>query len=143
MDAGAEVYITDVGGSRSLVRYDVPCGNRLCINFLGMKRQAWVPYFQGGSYFYLFGARSLGMVFSELFFYFKIVNCILFLAPLAYNEVLDEDPRVNRLVSCDDLHQFDARADGRVSRRIVYPCGKQYAPISSLRMRKSSFSSTK
>lgn len=67
MDAGAEVYITDVGGSRSLVRYDVPCGNRPCINFLGMKRQAWVPYFQGGSYFYLFSARSLGVVFSELF----------------------------------------------------------------------------
>ncbi|KAF8641736.1 hypothetical protein AX16_009813 [Volvariella volvacea WC 439] len=53
IDAGADVYITDVGGSRSV-------------------RPAWIPFFEN-------------------------VQAILFLAPLAFNETLEEDPRVNRL----------------------------------------------
>ncbi|KAJ3565920.1 hypothetical protein NP233_g7332 [Leucocoprinus birnbaumii] len=52
-DTGSDVYITDVGGSRS-------------------QRASWVPYFDD-------------------------VQAILFLAPLAFNLTLEEDPRVNRL----------------------------------------------
>ncbi|KXN83173.1 Guanine nucleotide-binding protein alpha-4 subunit [Leucoagaricus sp. SymC.cos] len=52
-DSGSDVYITDVGGSRS-------------------QRASWVPYFDD-------------------------VQAILFLAPLAFNLTLEEDPRVNRL----------------------------------------------
>ncbi|KAF9448736.1 heterotrimeric GTP-binding alpha subunit [Macrolepiota fuliginosa MF-IS2] len=52
-DAGSDVFITDVGGSRS-------------------QRASWVPYFDD-------------------------VQAILFLAPLAFNLTLEEDPRVNRL----------------------------------------------
>jgi len=53
LDVGAEVFITDVGGSRSL-------------------RSRWIPYFED-------------------------VQTILFLAPLAFNQQLEEDPKVNRL----------------------------------------------
>lgn len=53
-DTGSDVFITDVGGSRS-------------------QRASWVPYFDD-------------------------VQAILFLAPLAFNQTLEEDPRVNRLV---------------------------------------------
>ncbi|KAF5350090.1 hypothetical protein D9756_009254 [Leucocoprinus leucothites] len=52
-DVGSDVFITDVGGSRS-------------------QRASWVPFFDD-------------------------VQAILFLAPLAFNLTLEEDPRVNRL----------------------------------------------
>ncbi|KAG5635222.1 hypothetical protein H0H81_012000 [Sphagnurus paluster] len=53
LDVGSEVYITDVGGSRS-------------------QRPKWIPYFED-------------------------VQTILFLAPLAFNQALEEDPDINRL----------------------------------------------
>ncbi|TFK72297.1 heterotrimeric GTP-binding alpha subunit [Pluteus cervinus] len=53
LDSGSDIYVTDVGGSRSA-------------------RQSWIPFFES-------------------------VNAILFIAPLAFNETLEEDPRVNRL----------------------------------------------
>ncbi|TFK38591.1 heterotrimeric GTP-binding alpha subunit [Crucibulum laeve] len=58
-DANSDVFITDVGGSRS-------------------QRASWVPYFDD-------------------------VQAILFLAPLAFNQTLEEDPRVNRLEDSLDL----------------------------------------
>ncbi|GLB42578.1 putative G protein alpha subunit [Lyophyllum shimeji] len=53
LDVGSEVYITDVGGSRS-------------------QRPRWIPYFED-------------------------VQTIVFLAPLTFNQALEEDPDVNRL----------------------------------------------
>ncbi|KAF5376414.1 hypothetical protein D9615_008585 [Tricholomella constricta] len=53
LDVGSEVYITDVGGSRS-------------------QRPKWIPYFED-------------------------VQTILFLAPLAFNQALEEDSEINRL----------------------------------------------
>ncbi|KAF8063178.1 G-protein alpha subunit [Lyophyllum atratum] len=53
LDIGSEVYITDVGGSRS-------------------QRPKWIPYFED-------------------------VQTILFLAPLAFNQALEEEPDINRL----------------------------------------------
>lgn len=52
-DIGTEVYVTDVGGARTL-------------------RARWIPYFED-------------------------VQTIMFLAPLAFNQQLEEDPKVNRL----------------------------------------------
>ncbi|TFK22540.1 G-alpha-domain-containing protein [Coprinopsis marcescibilis] len=58
VDANSDVYITDVGGSRS-------------------QRASWIPYFED-------------------------VQAILFLAPLAFNQTLQEAVKINRLE--DSLH---------------------------------------
>lgn len=67
---GSEWYIYDVGGSR----------NNVCVYLLvprfpltALQRPMWIPYFDD-------------------------VQAIIFLAPLAFNLMLEEDPKVNRLV---------------------------------------------
>lgn len=75
---GSEWYIYDVGGSRSMVS---PSLRRLFFwhdiqtldLFSVMQRPHWIPYFDD-------------------------VQAIIFLAPLAFNLMLEEDPKVNRLV---------------------------------------------
>lgn len=66
---GSEWYIYDVGGSR----------NNVCVYLLvprfpltALQRPMWIPYFDD-------------------------VQAIIFLAPLAFNLMLEEDPKVNRL----------------------------------------------
>ena len=52
------------------------------------------------------------------------MQAIIFLAPLAFNQVLEEDPRVNRLVI--QLSQ-DFTALSPASRRTLSTCGKKFA----------------
>jgi len=59
------------------------------------KRASWAPFFDDGTISLLFYLR-LPIT--------PIVHAILFLAPLSFNRTLEEDNRVNRLVS----HQPDA-----------------------------------
>ena len=72
VESNADVYITDVGGSRS-------------------QRATWVPYFDDGGFIWRSFYRSGVLNHST-------VQAILFLAPLAFNQTLEEAVRVNRLV---------------------------------------------
>lgn len=69
--------IYDVGGARN-------------------QRQAWAPYFQDSAYSLTF----LNLLYPRLRrrIFANLVNAIIFLAPIsAFDQVLAEDPRVNRL----------------------------------------------
>ena len=55
------------------------------------QRQHWVPYFDDGTPLTLQPCTICTNCFHS-------VQAIIFLAPLAFNQVLEEDPRVNRLV---------------------------------------------
>lgn len=73
--AGSEWYIYDVGGSRSSVSRSI-AGQKHLLNYFP-QRPSWIPFFDD-------------------------VQAIIFLAPLAFNLMLEEDSRVNRLVSLLD-----------------------------------------
>lgn len=61
-----------------------------------LKRASWAPFFDDGEDFF-FDYILNGKLKNNIL---RVVQAILFLAPLAFNLTLEEDPRVNRLV-CD------------------------------------------
>lgn len=84
----SEFYITDIGGSRCQVIIAIEKFVTFTHNRL--QRAMWVPFFDDGTQtsWLLLSTKSDA----------PPVQCILFLAPLAFNEYLEEDAKINRLV---------------------------------------------
>lgn len=59
------------------------------------QRASWIPYFDDGDY------SCFQKIIEHLnsFSLCPSVQTILFLAPLAFNQMLEENPRISRLVS--------------------------------------------
>ena len=81
-----------------------------------LQRQHWVPYFDDSESRSTFNNNPVSL--------FALVQAIIFLAPLAFNQVLEEDSRVNRLVIqiLQDLTTFSP-----AFRKILSACGKKFA----------------
>jgi len=72
----------------------------------------------------------------------RVVQAILFLAPLAFNLTLEEDPRVNRLVWCL-LPPPSQKMLINIIRKTASTCGVNFVQIDYWQQRTSLFSSTR
>lgn len=144
-DANTEFFIADVGGSRNQVRTRLHFYAFFYPTYIHMLSSAH-PGRPSLMMVYIGTRRSIH--FPENWKILITVQAILFLAPLAFNQALSEDPKVNRLVG--------SRFQPLISscwywslilflflRRIVSNCGKIFALTSYLPMRILFFFSTR
>ena len=85
-----DFYIIDVAGARSQVSES---RSSRSYGFLIIpQRHSWIPFFDDGIFHCVNSA--IGFEAQRI-----TAQCILFLAPLSFNETLEEDRKVNKIVS--------------------------------------------